>query len=298
MNKEIKNLIFVGLVLIVSMMIITNVSATTYSFSNSTDVDNISKMVSGDLPMKNGKYIKNGDVIKFKAGNYYGLKLVVKKSITLTSSAKSKGKVLFIGDNKGISINITAKKKVKINGLKIKNYVTGIYGKTSATVLKKLVLYDNVYGIKIFGNKNQISNNKNRLSDFYVSGKNNKVYSNKLNKSAISVKGNKNIVKKNSLKKSIIEVYGKSALVYKNSINNPGFTAINVGGGKNHKISYNKISKSNMGIYIYGKKSVIYKNKISNCNMAIVYEDKSNKIKENVFKKNKKNIDFVEYGPL
>ncbi|KZX11437.1 hypothetical protein [Methanobrevibacter curvatus] len=158
-----KKSIFVFIVILSIFILIGSVSAATYSISNSTDSDTISKMISGKIPIKDSKFIKNGDVIKFRAGNYNNLKLIVNKRITITTTKNSKGKVRFIGKNKGIAINLKNNKNKKANiiGLKISKYDYGIYGKLNSGKISKNLFYKNLNkAIAIKGSKNSITNNR------------------------------------------------------------------------------------------------------------------------------------------
>ncbi|MGL6298062.1 MAG: hypothetical protein ACRC1M_02735, partial [Methanobacteriaceae archaeon] len=262
------------------------------------DVGVISKMVSGKMPIKAGKFIKNGDVVKFKAGDYRNLTLVVNKKITLAKTGK--GKVRFISDYTGTAITVKSN-NVKINGLTTKNYVYDVYGKTSNSVISKMSSYGS-NGIDIMGNKNKIMHNKNYFPSINVAGNYNEISYNKLEakkndleiRITISVTGNNNIVKKNSLKNySSIEVLGNKNNVSHNSLYK---TNIYVANGKYNYFSYNKISKANIGINDDSLRSTFYKNTISGCYYyGIVYSKKGAKFVKNVFKGNKKN---VLYSPL
>ncbi|MGL6297894.1 MAG: hypothetical protein ACRC1M_01870, partial [Methanobacteriaceae archaeon] len=81
-SKVVKRTLVILVVLTLLFVFVSGVSAATYTLGNSTDVGVISKMVSGKMPIKAGKFIKNGDVVKFKAGDYRNLTLVVNKKIT------------------------------------------------------------------------------------------------------------------------------------------------------------------------------------------------------------------------
>lgn len=295
--------IFVLLGLFFILLIVNNVSASSYGISNSTDIDTISKMVSGKIPIKEGKFIKNGDVVKFNTGNYKNINLVVNKKITLTTTKSGKNKVNFIGNGTRIGIKIKST-KVRINGLRIENYNYGIYGKTKNSSINKIILYKS--SIKIMGNYNKISHNKllGHMSGFMeVSGKYNKLYSNKLYKSAMSVRGFKNTIHKNRVVKSksySIEVSGSNNLITSNYMS--GYrdsTGLAISDSSNNKIYYNTIIKSYWGINVFGTKNIFYKNKIYRCKIGIEYEYKSNKFIKNIFKKNKKNISFSSpnFGP-
>ncbi|WP_067260382.1 NosD domain-containing protein [Methanobrevibacter cuticularis] len=284
--------IFVLFGLLCILLIVNNVSASSYSISNSTDVTTISKMVSGKIPMKNGEFIKNGDVVKFNAGNYKNIKLVVNKKIVLTKSGNNK--VNFIGNGSGIAIKVNSN-KIKINGLRIKNYEYGIYGKITSSSISKTILHGS--SIKIVGKYNKFSYNK--LSGYMeVSGKYNKIYLNKLYGYSISVHGFKNTILKNRLvgsKTYSIDVSGSNNLItsnYMHGYSSSDSTGLSISDGSNNKFYYNTIIKAYWGINIFGTKNVFYKNKIYRCRIGIQYEDKTNNCIKNIFKKNKKNILF------
>jgi hypothetical protein len=299
-NKQKKNLIIILIVLILVITAINCVNAATYTFNNSTDSSSISKMISGDLPMKNGKYIKNGDVVKFKAGNYYNLKLVVKKSITIAKT-KKKGKVTFIGNNKLTAIKLTnKKKKVNIKGIQIKNYKYGILGKVKSAKISKMGFYNNSKkGISIRGSKIKLIKNNFRENfvSIYILGNSNTIYSNQLNNTnslslTIYVKGNKNMIRNNKIQapnSAGITINGNNNQITKNSVikSENGIT----GYGNNNKISKNKINKCDYGITFGGDKNSISYNKIYNIGNSYsggigIYfqEGKYSKIKYNTVK--------------
>jgi parallel beta-helix repeat protein len=97
--------------------------------------------------------------------------------------------------------------------------------------------------------------------------------------------------------KSFLDIGGNKNLVTYNKIYNTDW-AITLNGGKNNKLSYNTVYKSYTGFVIYGSKNSLYKNKVYRCEWGITYEDKTNKLLKNIFKKNKHNIDFTENGPI
>ena len=302
-----KKICLIAFAILVILFCVNCVNATTYSVSNSTNADNLSKMISGDLPMQNGKLIKNGDIVKFKEGNYYGLNITVKKKIKLTTTKKSLGKVIFIGNNNGTFINIKSN-KVFIKGFKIKNYDIAIKASTDASYFSRITFYNN--GVNIKGNKNIILKN-NFISSGYIDikGKNNKFYSNKVNSGIVTFNGNKNVIKKNFIVKwSYITVNGNKNLIIYNKANKSDII-IN---GKFNKAYYNKVYKADLnGIDVYGFKNIIKKNtisktkngisvsgkghslinnRISNCVYGIYYGYNKPLIKNNIFKNNKKNI--------
>ncbi|MGL6297893.1 MAG: hypothetical protein ACRC1M_01865 [Methanobacteriaceae archaeon] len=298
-----KKICILTLMIFVTFLCISCVNATTYSISNSMDSVNISKMVSGNLPMKEGIFIKNGDIIKFKAGNYYNLNLNIKKSINLTTNKKEVGKVNFIGNGTRTCINIKSS-KVTIQGVKIKNYDFAISGKTSNSYFSKITLYSSKFTLS--GNSNRVYSNNFILSSFDVNGRYNKIYSNKisdvvtimgyknfvknnlLNKSSITANGNENVITYNKAYKSDITINGKLNKVNYNKIFSARTTGIGVYGLKN-VVSENSVFKAQNGIDINGNKHSIIKNTISNCRYGIIYQDKNNIFKKNTFKNNKKN---------
>ncbi|MDR1721793.1 MAG: hypothetical protein LBR24_01950 [Methanobrevibacter sp.] len=307
MKKAIKNIIFVLLVLIVSMMIISNVNAVTYSFSNSTDVDNISKMISGKMPMKNGKYIKNGDVVKFKAGNYYNIKLIINKRITIKTTKNGKNKVLFIGkitDYTGPTPFYGLKlkyNKIKISGIKLKTYDYGIYGRTNNSKISQVKFYKVTYGIRIKGAKNEINKNKFTKCTYglIIRGKNNLISSNRINNSilAVEISSINNKIKKNVLSNlnTGIHLNGDKNTVTDNKIIK-AITGIYVERNKN-KISHNTLlSSKSEGIFVIGLNNIITLNKIFKSEMGIGYVT-GNTIKNNIFKSNKINLKFYESKP-
>jgi Na+-transporting methylmalonyl-CoA/oxaloacetate decarboxylase gamma subunit len=329
-----KKMIVVFLTLTFLIVAIGSVSAATYKFSNSTDADSIEKMVSGEAPIKNNKFIKNGDIIKFKSGNYHDLNLVVKKSITITKT-KKKAKVTFIGNNTGTAIKLTNKnKKVNINGIKIQNYEYGIYGKANSATISKMNFYKNSNkGINIKGNKLKISNNKfvGNEASIHIFGKNNIISSNKINKggwyndvifikgtnnlitrnkikapdaTGIAVEGNKNNISKNIINKCVQGIFGKGDknLISYNKVYNMSDEysgeGITIYGGKRSTIVYNTIKSSTLGLGVFGEKTTVSFNKIYNNKVGIEYY-KGNSISKNIFKNNKKNLKKVvkELGP-
>jgi hypothetical protein len=309
----------IGILLAIFMVfaVVSVVDAATYTVNNSTDVDNISKMISGKIPIKDDKYIKNGDIVKFNAGNYNNIKLVVNKRITLTTTKNGKNKVIFIGNKKetnGTVLEINSN-KVNINGFKIKNYALGIYAKTYNSSFRNIIIYNDKKsysddGMTIVGNKNRIFNNKFNMKNIFVSGKYNRIYSNKLNFGVIETTGYKNTIKKNSLTEAAIYAHGNKNLIISNRAYK--YSDIVIGGGKYNKIYYNKVSQVyNIGITVYSPKNIIYKNsvsksqngigigdkgnilkgnKISNCKNGIIYTNKNIFIKGNIFKNNKRNV--------
>ncbi|WP_067091854.1 hypothetical protein [Methanobrevibacter curvatus] len=72
-----KKSIFVFIAILSIFILIGSVSAAIYSISNSTDSDTISKMISGKIPIKYNKFIKNGDVVKFHVGKLQQFKTSV-----------------------------------------------------------------------------------------------------------------------------------------------------------------------------------------------------------------------------
>ena len=306
-NKKICILIFS---IFIMLFAINCVNAANYSVTNSTDADTISKMISGDLPIKNGKFIKNGDIVKFKAGNYYGVNLTVNKRIKLTTTKKDLRKAVFIGEGSGTFINVKSK-KINVHGLKIKNYGVAIKAKTNKGSFSKLSLSKN--GISISGNKNKIYKNSFVKSGINVNGKYNKIYSNNVKSGSITisgykntfeknlergefvtVSGNKNLIINNKIYSSGLYIQGKSNKVYKNKVSKADTSCIGVYGSKN-LIYYNTVSKADTGIDVNDKGHVLKGNKISNCKYGIVYQFKSVVIKNNIFKANKKNI---WYNPI
>lgn len=304
-------------------MFVASVSAVTYTFGNSTDVDTISQMVSGEAPIKNNKFIKDGDIVKFKSGNYNNLNLVIKKSIKITKSNK-KSIVIFSGNNTGTAIKLAnKKKKVNINGIKIENYGFGIQGKTNSAKISKMTFYKNSNrGISIQGSKLTISSNKfvGNEESIYIHGKNNIISHNKINKggsysSLIFVRGSNNLIRYNKIKAPesyAISVGGNKNKISKNTVNKC-LVGINVGGNRN-LISYNKLfnmgsSYGGSGISIEGKYITVKYNvvKYSTCGLVIwgvnntasynkLHENKvgieyfkGNKLLKNKFTNNKKN---------
>ncbi|KZX16027.1 hypothetical protein [Methanobrevibacter curvatus] len=234
-----KKSVFVFIVILSIFILIGSVSAATYGISNSTDSDTISKMISGKIPIKDNKFIKNGDVVKFRAGDYNNLKLIVNKRITITTTKDSKGKVRFIGKNKGIAINLKNNKNKKINiiGLKISKYDYGIYGKLNSGKISKNLFYKNLNkAIAIKGSKNSIVNNRfiKSINGLNIVGNYNKVNHNK-------IKGNS---KENEVdfSENGLNIVGNYNSIYKN-----------------------KIYYFNSGIYIQGNKNIIKKNSAYKC---------------------------------
>ncbi|MDR1721457.1 MAG: hypothetical protein LBR24_00215, partial [Methanobrevibacter sp.] len=229
--------------------------------------------------------------IKFKAGNYYHLKLFVNKKITLTTTKKDKGKVKFIGNVDENAINIKAN-KVKIYGLKFKKYNYVIIAKTTKSVFSKNTFYNNMQGVKIKGKKNKFIYNKITFSTLDINGKYNIISQNKLfKKSTISVHGYKNIIQKNSIKKtSGIHLYGKKNSVIHNKIYNGDF-GISVAESKYCKISNNKLYNMYCGITIESSsKNTFNKNTLIKCKYGVMYEDNTNKFSNNIFKNCEKNF--------
>jgi hypothetical protein len=266
-------------------------SAANYQISNTTDINTISKMVSGDLAIKNNKFIKDGDVIQFKKGNYYGLNLTVKKKIKITTTKSARGKVRFIGNGSGTFINVKSN-KINVNALKIKNYEIAIKAKTGGNSFSKNVFYNNK--IVISGNKNKIFKNNFIKSSVEINKKYNQIYSNRIKNSYIITYGNRNLIKSNKLQKSDITIQGNLNKVYQNKVYGASITGISVYGYKNI-MKKNIIFRTQNGIDVNGKKHSLINNKISNCKYGIIYQSKSVILRNNVFKGNKKNI---WYNPI
>ena len=319
--------IFIILVFILTVFLLVNgVNAASYTVSNSTDVDTISKMLSGEVPIKNSKFIKNGDTIKFKEGNYYNLKLNVKKSIAITNVKKAK--VRFIGNNSGIGINLTNKnKKVSINNILIRNYSYGIYGQVKSGKITNNVFHENkkygIYikssktkvfnnkfiqnanGLHLIGNKNTISYNKaNGGKDYfvglYVKGNNNSVIKNKVKTpsgSGIEVIGNKNkITKNNATALNGMYIWGSKNLISYNLVISK-YCSIDASVNKS-KIVYNTVKNSDLGLHIGGRFNLIYYNNIYKNKLGISYYKKTgNDFYKNKFLKNNKKIKSLDIDP-
>ncbi|KZX14603.1 right-handed parallel beta-helix repeat-containing protein [Methanobrevibacter curvatus] len=304
-----KKIIVILLTIIFLGMFVASASATTYTVSNSTDVTTINKMISGKIPIKNNNFIKNGDVVKFKPGNYKNLQLIVKKSITITKTNK-KAKVTFIGNNTGTAINLTNKnKKVNINNIKIRNYKYGISGIINSAKITKMTFYKNSFkGISIKGSKLKITHNKfseNEIS-ITVRGKNNIISSNKINKRGsysplILINGNNNLISYNKIKAPesyAITVNGNKNKINKNTVYR-GRNGIDVRGDRN-LISYNKVNyiDSYDGIYIYGKYSTVKYNNVKNSARGLNIWGEKNTASYNKFYKNEIGIKYFEGNKL
>lgn len=303
-----KKVFVVSICILTAFLLVSNVSATTYGISNSTDVDTISKMVSGDIPIKNNKFIKNGDVVKFKEGNYNNLNLIVKKGITITSVKKAK--VKFIGNNSGIGIKlINKKKKININGIRLKNYHYGIYGKSKSGNISKNIFYKNEkYGIFIRGTKLIISKNKfiQNADGLYLVGNNNIISHNNAKRGekysyVLFIRGNNNLITKNKFKTPNsypIYIEGNKNKITKNTINK-AISGIYAGGRKN-LISYNKIYNipNTEAICVFGDKSIIEYNTAKNSRSGIAIIGKNNLVSSNKLYKNKIGIEYIKGNKL
>ncbi|KZX14830.1 right-handed parallel beta-helix repeat-containing protein [Methanobrevibacter curvatus] len=322
-----KKIIVILLTIIFLGMFVASASAATYTISNSTDVTTINKMVSGKIPIKNNNFIKNGDVVKFKPGNYKNLQLIVKKSITITKTNK-KAKVTFIGNNTGTAINLTNKnKKVNLNNIIIRNYKYGISGIINSAKITKMTFYKNSFkGISIKGSKLKITHNKfseNRIS-IYVRGKNNIISSNRINKGGflsplILINGNNNLISHNKIKAPesyAISLYGNNNKISKNTaykcmngIDAGGdrnsisynkiyyihYNGIYIEEGKYSTVKYNTVKDSVSGLTIWGEKNTASYNKLYRNEIGIEYFE-GNKLFKNKFKDNNKNTKIEDKG--
>ncbi|KZX11674.1 right-handed parallel beta-helix repeat-containing protein [Methanobrevibacter curvatus] len=322
-----KKIVLIILTIIFLGMFVASASAATYTVSNSTDVTTINKMISGKIPIKNNNFIKNGDVIKFKPGNYKNLQLIVKKSITITKTNK-KAKVTFIGNNTGTAINLTNKnKKVNINNIIIRNYKYGISGIINSAKITKMTFYKNSFkGISIKGSKLKITHNKfseNEIS-IYVRGKDNIISSNRINNGgfsslilvngnnnlisynkikapesyAITVNGNKNKISKNTVYKCAkgIDAGGdRNSISYNKIYSINEFDGIYISVGKYSTVKYNTIKDSICGLTIWGEKNTASYNKFYRNEIGIEYFE-GNKLFKNKFKDNKKNTKLEDKG--
>ena len=210
------------IILIFSIFILmNNISATTYTVSNSTDSNTISKMISGDVPFKNGKIIRNGDIVRLKAGNYYNINLVVDKRISIVSAKNAKNKVNFIGryKNNNLSKNSSAiflnSNKVKIKWINIKNYKYGIFLNSSANSISNVILRKNTQGIFLNNAKNKIFYSTLINSGIYIENNFNKIYSNKFRDAKIYINGLSNKIQKNRAYNTTLTINGnKNNLLY------------------------------------------------------------------------------------
>ncbi|MCL2114625.1 MAG: right-handed parallel beta-helix repeat-containing protein [Methanobrevibacter sp.] len=233
---KLKYLAIISLFLVVVSML-TVVNAKTIEISENYTSKEIKNFFNNN-GMIEGKKLSKGDTVIFLKGDYYGdFNLNIKKPVNI----KSKGKVYFSSMTlKANNVNITKIdfNKLTINGnknriTKSSMYLMDIRG--SGNVINGNTVYGSPstpyeYGIRVFGSQNKFSNNE---INGYEDG-------------IVLIKGTKNLISKNYFKNH----KWNGVLIFSGSYNN--------------KITANKFSRNNCGVFhYYGSKNTIYGNSYS-----------------------------------
>ena len=258
-----KYLIIISMFLILLPML-TAVDAKTIEINENQNSNEIKNFFNNNGKIGNAT-LASGDTVIFQKGYYANLNLNIKKSITI----KSKGDVYF--NSTKIKGN-----KLKVNGIKFEKLtLTGnsnsvsksYFGFINVKGTKNKIISSTIDRIDLRGSKNTLK--KNKLTGYEEYG--------------IRIFGSKNNLQSNvvnGFSDGIVLIKGAKNIISKNTIKNQEWNGVLIfSGSYNNKISNNKFSKNNCGVFHY------YKSK--------------NTISKNTFKKVKlKTSNFIEKGTL